>query len=167
MSIVLPTAKVQKLKDVEKGSLISIYVRTHNAEGTAIAIRAERAGDHSPVAVAIEGDKDRRVASLVPAKPDTDVLVHGRNWSLDADPRDWVADFGFVTFGNDCSGLLLIGDEGKRGLVVSTGIACCYLNLDAWTVHDPNSESYVRTGKWNIAIPSNGPDETEWLFPMQ
>jgi hypothetical protein len=92
-------------------------------------------------------------------------LVHGRDWSVYTHPRDWAADFKSLSFGSDCTGILLVGDSGKRGLVVSGTIDCCYLDLNDWIVHDPNSESYMSTRRWNIVVPSNSPDRADCLLP--
>lgn len=171
MPIILPTATVQKLKDVQKGSLVSFY----HVDQTLLGIRAERVQDHSPVLVAINRRDGMMSAQLLPrrhrqddlamANPDTFVLVHTRDWSLYAHPNHWNADFRSISFAAGYSGHLLIG-EGKRGVAVTAEADCCYLDLNAWTINDPNADSYMSTRNWNIAIPSSGPDQPEWLFPV-
>jgi hypothetical protein len=171
--------KVQMLKDVPLGALIGfkMTISLQQPPTDQLGIRAERAGDNSPVVVLLNA-LDRKLglegleAVVLPRtttetatlQPNSFVLNHSEDWTLVTRPDRWDTTYTFCTFGGDTSGTLLIRN-GALGLAVASKSDCTFLNLNSWQIEDVNTGNYMSTRHWGITLP--GVDgKAEWLFKI-
>jgi hypothetical protein len=163
--------KVQMLKDVPLGALVGFKFSASSQQAPTdhLGIRAERAGDHSPVIVLLNalGEDFGLEAVVLPGNHGQigTLLNHSAEWTLVTRPDRWNTTYTFCTFGTDTSGTLLLREDGAVGVAVKSGVACAYFNLNTWQIEDHNGSDCMSTRHWGITLP--GVDsKAEWVFKI-
>lgn len=169
----LPKAKVERLKDTKKGSLLSIRAASgHLMFGFRISVPGERGDPEEPAFLHLRPRYNGGFeAHLVPTFAQFGWVINGNmyvvnhtdSWSIHVCARDWDAEHKLRNFGSDDSGLLLLDEDGTVALAVSEAGSCRYLNLSTWLAVPPNANSYIAARRWNLSLPGIG-TAAEWPF---
>ena len=162
----LPKAKVERLKDARKGSLLSLRAASgHLMFGFRVSLPGERGAPEEPAFVHLRTLSNGGFeAHLVPTfaqfgwviNGNMYVVNHSDAWSIHVCAGEWDGEHKLRSFGTDDSGLLLLDEDGQHGLAVSEPDGCRYLNLSTWLAVPPKGDSYVAARRWNLSLPGIG-----------
>lgn len=168
----MPTFKLpqlQMLKAVPLGALISfnvdleehIGIRAARADGSLVVVLLHSKGKEGMEAIAMP----RNPGEQAMLNPNTYVLSHSIDWTLETRPNLWDTTYAHQTFAHANSGFILLGDGALGMTVIGNRLDCAYFNLKTWQIEDPNSAGYVSTRHWGISLP--GVDgKAEWVFEI-
>lgn len=161
MKALVPHVELKSFTDADPGSLVKVR-DTQFHEHTGIRIR-DVGG--APILISLERDGPQLKARAIPPRvvgargavlPTMQVLDFGKEWSIFAPPSVWNANHTLCTFGVDVAGTLLLADSGSMGLAALVNGACGFVKFSDWTLYDHNTENYVQTRTWNIALKGLG-----------